>query len=151
MRVTTATCTKCRACAQNQAVKIGSGTRGPRKWNDVPRGIATFGRRQHRSRAPTPGPQNLNENPARRAFGKTKKALFCLRSLFGIGTKKALIFLCTNIGRMYLSIYRSNNNCTHERDDQHSMESCDVLDAILFSWHQGIKPGGQAELVFRHK
>ena len=68
----TATRTKCRACAQNQAVKIGPETRGARKLTYVSRGMTTFGRRQHRLHGPTPGPRNLNENPARRAFGKNK-------------------------------------------------------------------------------
>ena len=68
-----ATCTKCRACPQNQAVKIGPGSSRPRKLNDVSDGMTTFGRRQPRVLDPTPGPRNLNENPARRAFGKKQK------------------------------------------------------------------------------
>ena len=67
-----ATCTKCRACPQNQAVKIGPGSSHPRKLNDVSHGMTTFGRRQPRDLDPTPGPRNLNENPARRAFGNKK-------------------------------------------------------------------------------
>ena len=69
-----ATCTKCRACAQNQAVKLGPGSSRPRKLNDVSHGMTTFGRRQPRGLDPTPGPRNLNENPARRAFGKKQEA-----------------------------------------------------------------------------
>ena len=51
----------------------GPETRRPRKSSYVSNGMPTFGRRQGRGLSPTPGPRNLNENPARRAFGKNKE------------------------------------------------------------------------------